>query len=227
MPFDQSTIHDVTDGLRGGDLAIAWDSSAPTGTWFHVYLDRVRVWSGTARSCVLPYPGNAVRIDVGAVLATEAWLDLSSELPSAPDDRVTLTWTGGTFLDTAIAGFEVFQSDGPGLAVDYSAPVATIAAYSAGQITDGWSQGGWNDGGWGESAGYYSWTSDHLAGGVWSFGVKTLDQFGNLAHTLETTATVIAAPPPPARNASGRRLTYIYNATPHTVTLNWLAPNGS
>lgn len=227
MAFDQSTILDVTDGLRNGDLGIAWNSSAADGTWFQVYIDRARVWSGTARSCAVPYPGRAVRIDVGTVLATEAFTDLSGSLPSAPDDRVTLTWTGGTFLDSAIAGFYVYQSDSPGGSVDYSKIVGTIAAYSAGQITDGWNLGGWNDGGWGEAAGYYAWTSDHLAGGVWTFGVKAFDQFGNLSTAVTTTATVTAAPWPPARNSSGVRLTYTYNASTHKVTLNWLTPDGS
>ena len=228
MPFDQSAILDVVDTLRGTDLAIAWDSTAPAGTHFQVYVDRALTWQGTARSCVVPYPGRAVRIDVGSVLATEASTDLSSELPSAPEDRVTLAWQGGTFLDSAIKGFDVYQSDAAGNPVDYTTSLATIPAYTAGVITDGWGMGGWGDGGWGRAASYYTWTSDHLTGGTWSFGVKTLDLFGNLAHTLETTAVVVAAPPPPARNAAGRRLTYTYSgASTHQVTLNWLVPNGS
>jgi len=228
MPFDQSTILDVADTLRGADLAISWDSTAPAGTYFQVYIDRMPTWNGTARFCVVPYPGRAVRIDVGAVLASEATADLSSELPSAPEDRVTLNWPGGTFLDSAIKGFFVYQSDTAGTPVDYAKSVFYTAAYTAGIITDGWGMGGWGDGGWGRAASYYTWTSDHLTGGVWSFGVKTVDLFGNLAHTLEGTATVIAAPPPPARNTAGNRLTYTYSgASTHQVTLNWLVPNGS
>jgi hypothetical protein len=226
MPFDQSSILDVTDGLRGADLAVSWVSTAPAGTTFQVYLDRRLVWHGTARSCVVPYPGGAVRVDVGAVLPSEATTDFSGSLPSAPNDRVTLTWEGGTYLDEDISGFRVYMSPQAGAAVDLTTPVAVIAAYTAGQITDGYGEGGYGDGGYGRSASNYSWTSGHLASGAWGFDVQAFDQAGNVSTVATASATVIAPPGPPARDAAGRRLTYTYDPVTHTVTLHWLASPG-
>lgn len=232
MAFDDSTITAFDAWEENGDLVVTWQSSLPAGTTFQVYLDRRLAWHGTDRVADLPLPGDDLKADIaiGAVAAGEALTDFSASLPAPPGtgDQVTLKWTGGTYEDDEddLAGFHVYQSPTPGAAIDYVAPVATIAAYPAGVIEDGFGIGGFGDGGFGRSASYYSWQSGHLANGVWQFGVRPFDAAGNEGTASTFTATIAAAPGPPAANAAGLRLTYSYNPATRVATLNWLASPG-
>lgn len=229
MSFDQSTIQDVVTGRREADIALSWTSTAAAGTWFQVYLNRVLTWHGTDRACVLPYPAGYCRIDVGTVLPSEASLDLSASLPAPPGggNRVQVAWQGGAFESPNLAGFYVYMSAVAGGPIVYTAPVATIPAYTGSVTTDGWGMGTFGSGGFGSAAGNYSWTSGIVRAGVWSVAVVPFDTAGNSGTGTTGSVTVSGPPLPPARNAAGQRLTYTYNATTHVPTLNWLASPGA
>ncbi len=219
MSFDQTAIQDVTVAQRDAELAVSWVSLAPDPTTFQVYLNGTLAWSGSARTCVVPYPnltgqgqGRSVQIDVGTVLESEATTSFSGSLPAVAGggQRVTLEWLGGTFLDLAITGFHVYQGTAPSGAVDYSSPVGTVAAYPQDLLLDGYGMGPYGQGGYGHAASSYSWTSTPLAAGTWNFGIKPFRLAGD-EGTAATTSAVVSGPPrPPARNASGQRLTYEY-----------------
>ena len=107
--------------------------------------------------------------------------------------------------------------------IDYTTILATVPAYVAGIITDGFGYGGFGQGGFGQSAGSYSWTSQPLSGGTWNWGVKPFDTAGN-EGSAQTTAVTIAAPPlPPAPFPNMTRLQYTYTISTNQVTLDWNA----
>ena len=140
--------------------------------------------------------------------------------------RAQLTWLGGSFLGTDIAGFRVYSGATPGGAVDYSSAVTDITAYPAGILTDGYGLGGYGAGGFGQVAGTYSWLSDPLVSGTWNFAVAPYDAAGNVG-TAATTAQSIAVPPlEPGLFSDGVRLHYSYAQPAREVTLTWLASTG-
>jgi hypothetical protein len=228
MPFDQSVITDVSPPVySAGQITLTWSSSAPAGTWYQIYLAGRLAWSGQARSASLPAPDGRVRVDIGAVAASERDTDFSASLTGRPLDRATLSWLGGTYLDETggddVQSFRIFGEHTPGGGIDPSRPLADVAAYPDGVLTDGWGLGGWNQGGWGRAASTYSWSSGPLSSGVWSFAVAPIDRAGNLGNAITGSVTIVAPPEPPARDAAGRRLTYTYDESTGIVTLHWLA----
>jgi hypothetical protein len=225
VPFDQSTIlGDPILTPDGFELRVRWASSDPPGTTFQVYVDGVLAWSGVSRSATIARPAAFARVDVGAVRFGESGLGFGSLVPSlgGTPRRVELTWTGGTYLDDAIAGFNVYGEATPGGGIDYGTPLGHVAAYGA-VVTDGWGFGGWGEGGWGVASGSYAWTSGPLYSGTWHWGVKAVDSSGNEGTAATFSETVVAAPRPPAPDAAGRMLTAAYNAGTGIVTLSWLA----
>lgn len=210
MPFDQTPISDVVCTRRGADLGVSWASSAPSGSWHQIYLDRVLVWHGRRTSAVVPYPGGTVRVEVGVVPNTEATRDFSGSLPAVPGggSRVSVSWLGGAFLGADILGFKVYTGDAPGGAVDYGTVVETVAAYAQGFINNGVGVGGIGAGGFGSSAGSYSWTSGPLGAGTWNVAVKPFDSAGNEGSALVWSIAVSGPPAPVAPDTQGRRLTY-------------------
>lgn len=223
MSFSQSAI---TAGPffapSGNDLIVSWQSSAAAGTLYQLYLDGTLTWWGTATQVILPLPSQAVHIDVGTVAAGEGPTDFSGSLPSAPPRRVQLAWTGGTWESPTIAGYHIYQSDVAGGAIDYTKPVATVPFQTGAQTYDGYGRGGYGAGGYGAGDASFSWTSDPLATGTWSFAVVPFDTAGNeQASHLTISQAVTARPAPPAPDSAGRRLTYTLSGT--TPTLNWNA----
>lgn len=210
MPFDQSTTFDVRSAPRGADLAVYWSSSAPAGTCFQVYVGRRLAWHGQARSTVLPHPSSPCRIEVGAVLASEATRNFSASLPTPPGggSRARLSWLGGRFLSPTILGFHVYAGTVAGGAVSYAAPVDRVAAYPQGVVNDGWNVGPYSQGGYGFAAGTYTWTSDPLLSGVWNFAVRSFDAAENEGASITWSVTIAGPPQPVARNTSGKRLAY-------------------
>jgi hypothetical protein len=228
VAFSQATI---TDGPilahAGRELVVTWASSSPDGTVFQVYLDGSLTWFGTARRVRLPWPSDDTRIEVGTVAAGEGATDFSGSLPAAPNDRVRLDWTGGSWQGADLAGFRIYQGMVPGGAVDYTKPVATVPATVAGVSYDGWGLFAWGSGRWGQASVPYSWTSGRLAGGVWTFAVVPFDQAGNEQGThLTVSATVVAPPRPPAADGQGVRLSYTLDPATRQPTLTWLASPG-
>ncbi len=162
-------------------------------------------------------PPGPARIDIGTVAAGEETASFSSSLPSSPSRRVQLTWQSGTYAGADIAGFRVYSSDAPGGAIDYTAPLATITAYPAGIVTDGFGFGGFGAGGFGQAPGTYTWTSNPLAAGTWSFAIVPFDAAGNPGPAQATTATLNAPPREPGLLADGlTRMTYTLNGAGQT-----------
>lgn len=228
MGFSQSTITAVNPPQYwGAQVYLSWTSSSPAGTWFQIYINQALSWWGQSTSARFPVPPDGVdRVDLGTVLPGEEQTDFSSSLPTAPGRRAELTWLGGTFEATDIAGFRVFGSDSAGGSIDYAAVLADITAYPSGIYTDGWGLGGWDYGGWSESASTYTWTSDSLTAGTWSYAVTPYDSAGNLGTASTTSIAIVAPPLAPAVSDDGLRLTYTFNNSLEEATLAWLASPG-
>jgi hypothetical protein len=227
VAFSQASITAVRDYLEGPDRVVEWDSTAPEGTVFHVYEGTKLRRSTRSRRVHLPIPRARSTVHVGAVDPSEANVDLSGSLPATPPDRVRLDWLGGTFLASDIAGFSVYGSAVANGPVDYDTVLADVPAYAYGVVTDGWGMGGWDQGVWGHAASSYSWTSDPLSSGDWTFAVVPYTTSGNAAATpVEVAETILVAPRPPAANPEGKRLTYTYDEPSGVATLNWLASPG-
>ena len=225
MAFTPLSDNAIRIALDGVELLLAWTSAASEGTYFQIYVAGRLAWFGTSRQAWLPYPtglGPAVSILVGTVGPGEQATDFSSSLAIVPD-RALVTWNGGLWEAPDIAGFHVYMSPAAGLAASYATSVATVPLSVAGQSTSGYGFGGYGIGGYGQAAGNYSWTSGHLSGGVWTFGVKPFDSVGNEGSTQEGSVTIAAPPRPPALNSAGLRLTYTYDQPTRVVTLHWLA----
>jgi hypothetical protein len=223
MSFSQSAITVINPPVQSGtELLISWTSSAPVGTVFQVYVDQQLVWSGVGLSCAIPLPTAPVaRIDVGTVGAGEAQVSFAAGLPLAPNRRVTLSWLGGTYQAADIAGFHIYGEASPGSGINYAATLATIPAYIAGIVTDGFGYGGYGLGGFGESAASYSWTTQPLSGGTWNWAIKPYDTAGN-EGAASTVAVAIASPPiEPAPFSDNARLHYTYAQPSNEITLSW------
>jgi hypothetical protein len=228
MPFDQSSITEVLPPIwEASALQIEWISTAPLGTVFQVYINRVLTWHGTSRWVAITMPESQVRIDIGAVLPAEATTDFSSLLQVAPSPYALVSWMGGSYLDPTgnddVTGFRVYGATSPGGRIDMTTPLAEIPAYPGGIITDGFGLGGFGQGGFGKAPSNYSWTSPYLDCGVWSFAVVSVDAAGNAGPPAVTSVSISAPPRPPAVFAEGSRLKYTYQRNTQTVTLYWQA----
>ena len=224
MSFSQSSITRVNPPVQHGtQLLLSWTSSATDGTLYQVYLNQQLVWCGVGLSCSIPLPTAVSRIDIGTIGTGDAQVDFASELAPGPARQVMLSWLGGTYQGVDIAGFHIYGEQTPGGGIDYTMILATVPAYIAGMITDGFGYGGFGQGRFSQSAGAYSWTSRPLSGGTWTWGVKPFDTAGN-EGSAEITAVTIAAPPsPPAPFPDMTRLKYTYGNLTKQATLNWNA----
>jgi hypothetical protein len=148
-------------------------------------------------------------------------------LPAAPQDRAQLSWLGGSYLDASgnddVSGFQVYGEILPGSGMDYQNPLAEICAYPGGILIDGFGLGGYGQGGFGRAASVYTWTSQALYSGTWTFGVAPVDAAGNRGTPALTSITILAPPRPPAAFPDGSRLNYTFNPDARTVTLFWQA----
>jgi hypothetical protein len=227
MSFTQTTITSVNPPVQNGtQLLLSWISSAPAGTLFQVYLDQQLVWTGVGRSCSIPLPVAIARIDIGSVDSSEAQVDFAALLPPAPARLAKLSWLGGTYQGADIAGFHIYGEHSADGGIDYTTVLATVPAYVAGIITDGFGYGGFGEGAFAESAGSYSWTSPPLSAGTWQWGVKPFDTAGN-EGPAQTAAVTIAAPPlPPLPFPDMTRLHETYNSSSNEITLNWNPSSG-
>jgi hypothetical protein len=228
VAWSQATITDgPTLAHAGRELVVSWTSSSPDGTTFQLYLNGSLAWHGTARRVRLPWPSDDTRVEVGTVAAGEGATDFSASLPAAPNDRVRLDWSGGSWQGDDLAGFRIYMSTAPGGAVSYAAPVATIPATVAGVSFDGWGLFAWGSGRWGQASVPYTWTSGRLAGGVWTFAVAAYDSAGNEQPSPLTISATVAAPPrPPAPDSQGVRLNYTLDPATRVPTLVWLTSPG-
>jgi hypothetical protein len=209
------------------------------GIWFQVYIDRRLSWWGQTTNARIAMPtAGPVRVDIGTVLPGEEQTDFSADLPAGPGRRAELSWLGGTFEGADIAGFRVYGSDaadGYGVGgfgsghfgdIDLGVVLADITAYPSGIVTDGFGFGGFGLGGMGSSSSTYTWTSDPLSRGSWSYAVIPYDAAGNLGDPAVTGVTISCPPLPPALYTDGTRLKYTYDAGTHEATLLWNASPG-
>lgn len=224
--FTQATI---TDGPLfypdGPNLLVSWSSSSPAGTWFQVYLNRRRVWSGTSTFCTIPSPRGRSWVDIGTVDTGDELIDFADFLPAPPGtgNRVELTWRGGTYLGSTLIGFNVYMGGSAGAAVDYTTLAEFIPAGVPNAATDGFGHGGFGQGSFGSSPASYGWTTPILGAGVWNFGIKSVDAAGNEGTAATVAKTVSTPPRQPAASSTGVRLSYTYNATTHVAALTWTA----
>jgi hypothetical protein len=218
-----SAVSDMQISRTGFDLSVSWTSSYPAGTWYQVYLGRVLAWAGKTTTARLPYPPSGKSLDVAVLplLSTDIpSMDYSSSLATpVATDRVTLTWLGGTFLGSDIAGYAIF---GPASGSLSATPSHFVPAYD-GVITDGFGLGGFSEGGFGESSKAYQWTSQPVAPGAWNWGVAPYDSAGNVGTPTVVSATTAGPPPPPAPYSDGKRVRYSYNAGTGVPNLTWQA----
>jgi hypothetical protein len=226
MPFDPDPISDLRTFLDFGELLVSWASSAPSGSFYQVYVNRRLVWFGQARSCVLPIPAEWAWIDVGVVDAAEAAVDYGATLDPVPGggNKPVLSWLGGTYEEPdSTDHFLVYGEATPGGGVDYDTPLAKVLAYPTGQLEDGFGIGGFGEGSFGRSAWSYTWMGSPRGPGTWTFAVVAYDQAGNASDTRTTTVAIVGPPLPPAPDSAGLRLTYTYNAGTGQATLAWNA----
>ena len=178
------------------------------------------------------WPGGwNIWLDVGTVDPDEVTVNFSASLPAASglSTRAQLSWLGGTYLDPTgnddVRGFQIYGSDSPGGAVDYTRILATIHAYPGGWISDGFGLGGFGQGGFGRlPRASYQWESGPLASGAWTFAIVPYDMAGNCQKPGHvTTVTIVEAPLPPAAAADGTLLSCSYAGPPSGIaTLTWL-----
>lgn len=220
--FTQQYIESVNPPLwTGADLRVSWTADPPAGAIYQVYVDGSLQYHGTSPWCSIPMPTSLASIAIGTVGPQDGTTDFSATIPAAPSTQALLTWTGGTYEAADISGFYVFGGGGPGLPVDFTNAIATIPAYTAGMISDGFGLGGFGLGGFGAASASYSWQSGSLSAGTWNFAVVPYDQAGNLG-TITTTSVAISCPPlPPAPYADMTRLKYTFNPVTEEITLSW------
>jgi hypothetical protein len=103
--------------------------------------------------------------------------------------------------------------------VSYAKPLVTIQAYEQGDDSEGYGMGAYGSGGYGD-ANTFTWTSQPLKPGTWSFAIVPVSPSGNEGAPTIVPVTIAGPPMPPARNTAGKRLTYGYAAS--KITVNWL-----
>lgn len=228
MGLDLTTITSYAPPVYDhGQVFLSWTSTAPAGSWYQLYLAADGAWGlawwGQKLSATVAAPPAVESFIVGTVPAGEEQTSFASSLPPVPLRQVTLTWLGGTFEAVDLAGFNVYGETVAGAGINFGSPLATITAYAAGIVTDGFGLGGFGLGGWGESAGQYTWTSNTLTSGTWHYAVLPFDTAGNLGAAATTSQTIAVPPSAPPIDAFGRRLEYTYNPSTFEATLTWLA----
>lgn len=220
--WTQEYITNVNPPVQHGtELYLSWGSVAPPGLMFQVYQNDQLVWTGSSPYCTLPLPQCLVRFDIGTVGFTQKNTSFASLLPPAPLLQAELTWLGGTFEGPDIAGFHVYGEEAPGAGINYTNILATIPAYTAGIITDGYGYGGFGLGGFGEAPGSYSWISDSLSSGTWHYAVVPFDTSGNEGTAATTSVTILAPPQECSPFDDHTRLQYVYNSSLREITLSW------
>jgi hypothetical protein len=220
--FSQIYIKEVFPPVQlGADLIISWTSTAPPGLWYQIYVNDALVWFGTSTKATIPLPPDISRIDIGTVSSANRAVNYSGSLAAAPLRRVTLSWVGGTYEAPDLAGFNIYGEAIPGAGIDYATLLATVPAYTADIITDGFGLGGFGLGGFGAGSASYSWTSTPKGPGAWHWAVRPFDAAGNEGSAVTVEVTICVPPLPPGPFADRTRLHYTYSQATKKITLNW------
>lgn len=231
VPFNPSVVSDLRIDPVPSEpsLHVSWSSTEPGGTPFQLYVNGRLVYAGTRRWTDLPWPDGPIDVEVGTAAPALAETVQTAELTDPPGtgDRALLAWVGGRFLDPSgqgdVAGFRVYGESTPGGGISYARPLATLPI-SSGPSLDGFGSGPFGAGGFGQSATRYTWLSDRLAPGTWSFAVKAFDAAGNESTVASGNVAIAGPPGPPAPFADGLRLHYSYDEITGVVSLAWNAP---
>ncbi len=204
---------------------VKWIDKTNQETFYQVYVNGQYAGStldSQQRQMIVPIPSSfqaAVRIEVFAVEAEHAHLDLSKELvsPTATSGRIKLSLLRSQNLPID-ATAEIYFDNGTGT-VDYNQPLSNkpIRLWPAWQDKAGlgmsrfgrsdfgydaagavgFGKGSFGQGQFGLDADTIEWTSPPLMAGVYKFGVKINDGAGYESSASETEAiTVIPAARP-------------------------------
>jgi hypothetical protein len=221
MAFDTSAITSVSHQYQGGHLILSWTTSADPGVFFQIYAgsDLVAVTQALTAALTPPRGTGLTEIRIGAVGPGEQMTDFSSSFTPA-SNRATLSWLGGAYQGDNLGCFRIYGAPSPGAPVSYAKPLATIVAYEQGDDSEGYGKGAYGSGGYGD-ANTFTWTSQPLKPGTWSFAIVSVSRSGNEGTPMVAPVTIVGPPMPPARNTAGKRLTYGYAES--KITLTWLA----
>ncbi len=228
MPFSQLGIGNISLELVSSELRVSWTTDSQNAQCFQVYVDRVLKWQGYTRYCFLPVPSGSLArntwVEVGAVPPSEAFKDYASSLTAGAlgGDCVNLSWLGGTYLDSSssdsVAGYKIFGSLGHDASV-LSTNLGDVSAYPGSWISDGFGMGFFGQGGFGKSPTLYSWVSNPLSAGVWSFVVTSYNLVGDLGATSTPLAVAVQSFPPAPQSSS---LSYLYSgSTTRQIQFHW------
>lgn len=211
--FDQSPIVDLRVFREPGSLHIKWDSTAPAGSWYQIYINGRLVWDGPKRKYVdIPFKsraGHTVYVSVGVVGDTDRHSDFGHTIDDVPSNRVQLSWQGGTALDPSIKGFNIYMSTESGGPYSLQNRVGNVKVVTGPDVA---------------SLMPYSWTSGPLRSGTWQFAVAAYDSAGNEDSDPPTWDQAVSVPPPEVapRAADGKRLWVdSYDQSTNTYTLGW------
>jgi len=167
------------------------------------------------------HAGSAV--EVIAVDVDDRLTDYGASISGYADEhgsRVTLTWSGGRYLDDELDHFDVHG--GPTGDIDYDAPLNAepIPATAGGENLGGFGRGGFGRGGWGRSAMAFTFTTDKRFPGDWEFEVVAVDASGNATGGAAAQVAVALAglARPPSDFAVSE-----YAPQTQTATLTWTA----
>jgi hypothetical protein len=210
----------------GTELLISWTSDAPPGLWYQVYLDDALVWFGTSLQATIPLPVDMARIDIGTVSSANRAINYSGALAAAPDREVTLSWIGGLYEGQDLVGFNVYGESTAGAGIDYTKILASVPAYTAEILTDGFGYGGFGLGAFGSASASYSWTSEPLGSGAWHWAVLPFDAAGNQGAAVTVEVLVQVPPLPPGPFSDRTRLHYRYSQPTKKITLFWNSSPG-
>jgi hypothetical protein len=210
---------------------VKWTDKTNPGNMFHqVYVNGQYAGStleSRQRQMIVPIPSSfqsAVRIEIFAVVAEDAHIDLSKELvsPPATSGRVRMSLLRSQILPSD-ATAEIYFDNGTGV-IDYSPPLSNrpirlwpvwqdkagfgMSRFGAGDFgydaagTVGFGKGSFGQGQFGLDADTIEWTSPPLTAGVYKFGVKITDGAGNKSSASETEPITVIPSAKPAEQVS-------------------------
>lgn len=210
---------------------VKWTDKTNQGNMFYqVYVNGQYAGStveGQQRQMIVPIPSSfqsAVRIEVFAVDAEYAHIDLSKEHVNVPamSGRITISLLRSQNL-LIDATAEIYFDNGTGT-IDYSQPLSDrpmriwpawqdkagfgmsgfggsdFGYDSAGAV--GFGKGSFGQGQFGLDADTIEWTSPPLTAGVYKFGVKITDGAGNESSASETEPIAVIPAARPAEQVS-------------------------
>jgi hypothetical protein len=190
---------------KGGRFEMGYPLGSPLGVdasiGFQVYSDGVLVEGTPEPRAMVAVEDDVLNwFEVIAVATHLLTTDQSNVIARTFGRRVRLTWPASASDD--VASYRVFDDQAAG-GVDYDTVLAEVDAKPGGVALS-----------------EYSWTSDELTAGTWTFGIRAVDAAGNVRTTpvLEVSKTVLTVPDPASD------LAHSYDSDDHTVTLTWTAP---